>query len=152
MIITLYQNKYSKSNRVNYLPTQLRYLWSGAYRCESRSTWSIDRQVTRNNRWGSFTLTHNPTKFDYHWHWETGMHLFDDTMWLHDRWVAWLDVCSQLNLSHTLLKLVAIDLAKVEVKHFFDITWSHDQWFTSLGGWDNLTLSRKGYSKSKRPQ
>ena len=101
MIITLYQNKYSKSNRVNYLPTQLRYLWSGAYRCESRSTWSIDRQVTRNNRWGSFILTHNPTKFDYHWHWETGMHLFADTMWLHDRWVAWLDVCSQLKSHFT---------------------------------------------------
>ena len=30
----------------------------------------------------------------------------------------WLDDCSQLDLSHTLLKLVAIVLAKVEIKIF----------------------------------
>ena len=34
----------------------------------------------------------------------------------------WLDGCDQLNLSHTLLKLVVIALAKVEIKPFFCIS------------------------------
>ena len=32
---TMYQNKYNENNRVNYLPTQFRYLENGVYRCES---------------------------------------------------------------------------------------------------------------------
>ena len=67
------------------------------------------------------------------------MHLFANIKWSHDRWVTWLDGCGQLNLSYTLLKLVAIVLAKMEL--FFHITWSYDHWVTWLGGWDTLTLN-----------
>ena len=46
------------------------------------------------------------------------MHLFTNKTWSHDRWVTWLDGYGQLNLSHTLLKLVTIVLANVEIKLF----------------------------------
>ena len=75
-------------------------------------------------------------------------HLFTNITWSHDRWVTWLDGCGQLNLSHTLLKLVTTALAKVEI--FFNITWSHDQWVTWLSWSDNLNLNQKGYSKRKK--
>ena len=71
------------------------------------------------------------------------------TLW-HDRWNTWLDSFSQLDLSHTLLKLVAIALAKVEIKVFLNITWSHDQWVTRLDGLDTLTVSQSLYSKSNK--
>ena len=70
----------------------------------------------------------------------------------HDRWVTWLDSCGQPNLSHILLKLVGIVLAKVEIKFSLYITWSHDQWITWLGGWNALILNNKGYSKSNKTQ
>ena len=51
----------------------------------------------------------SPTKFNGHWRCETGdVHFYD----------TWLNGCSQLDLSHILLKLVAIVLAKVEIKLF----------------------------------
>ena len=107
----LCQNKYSKNNRVNYLPTQISLkiflkwcisMWSkfnifwitkkafdlwvflcmiSAEFCYlalvdtwrfSKSTWSLNRQVTWKSRWGPFTLTHNPNNFDGHWCYETG--------------------------------------------------------------------------------
>ena len=80
------------------------------------------------------------------------MHLFVNKSWSLDRWVTWLDGCSQLNLSHKLLKLVTIVLGKVEIKHFFETTWSYDQWVTWLGGKYTFTLNDKGYSKSNRTQ
>ena len=46
------------------------------------------------------------------------MHLFTNITLSHDRWLTWLDGYGQLNLSHNLLKLVAIVLAKVEIKLF----------------------------------
>ena len=55
------------------------------------------------------------------------MHLFAHITWSNDRWVMWLDGCCQLDLSHTLITLVTIVLAKVEIKPFFAyrlITWS----------------------------
>ena len=44
----------------------------------SKNTRSIDRQFTWKNRSGSFTLTHNPTKFHGHWRCETGDVLFSE--------------------------------------------------------------------------
>ena len=38
----------------------------------SKSTWSLVGQVTWKSRWGSFIQTHNPTKFDDHWRFDTG--------------------------------------------------------------------------------
>ena len=46
------------------------------------------------------------------------VHISANLMLSHDRWDTWLDGFSQLDLSHTLLKLVAIVLAKVEIKIF----------------------------------
>ena len=46
------------------------------------------------------------------------MLIFENITLSRDRWVTWLDGCGQLNLSHNLLKLVAIVLAKVEIKLF----------------------------------
>ena len=46
------------------------------------------------------------------------VHISAKLMLSHDRWDTWLDGFSQLDLSHTLLKLVAIVLAKVEIKIF----------------------------------
>ena len=42
-------------------------------------------------------------------------HIFANITWSHDRWVTWLDGYGQLDLSYTLLKLVAIVLMKVEI-------------------------------------
>ena len=91
------------------------------------------------------------------------MHHFTNITWSHDRWVTWLDGCSQLNLSHTLLKLVTIVLAnllifqwplsaEIEIKHFLNITWSHDQWVTWLVMSNTLILNQKVYCKSNRTQ
>ena len=44
------------------------------------------------------------------------MHIFVNITWSHDRWAPWLDGYGQLDFSHTLLKLVAIVLAKVQIK------------------------------------
>ena len=55
------------------------------------------------------------------------MHLSANITWSHDRWVTWLDGCDELSLCHTLLKLVVIALAKVEIKLLLAnhvITWS----------------------------
>ena len=52
------------------------------------------------------------------------VHISANLMLSHDRWDTWLDGFSQLDLSHTLLKLVAIVLAKVEIKIFL-ITLDH---------------------------
>ena len=46
------------------------------------------------------------------------VHISANLMLSHDRRDTWLDGFSQLDLSHTLLKLVAIVLAKVEIKIF----------------------------------
>ena len=46
------------------------------------------------------------------------VHISANLMLSHDRWDTCLDGFSQLDLSHTLLKLVAIVLAKVEIKIF----------------------------------
>ena len=46
------------------------------------------------------------------------MHIFANITWSHDRWVTWLDCYGQLDLSHTLLELVVIVLAKVEISFF----------------------------------
>ena len=46
------------------------------------------------------------------------VHISANLMLSHDRWDTWLDGFSQLDLSHTLLKLVAIVLAKVDIKIF----------------------------------
>ena len=61
-------------------------------------------------------------------------------------------VFGQVNLSHNLLKLVAIVLAKVEISLLKKMSWPHDEWVTWLGGWDTLNLNHKGYSKSNRTQ
>ena len=125
----LYQNKYSNNSRVNYC------LISPSEFCGIAlvDTWRFSKSTWR-SRWGSFTLTHNPTKFNGHWRCETGDVLFANIAWSHDRWVTLLHSCGQLKLSHTLIKLVAVVLEKVEIKSFLHITWSHDQWFTWLGG------------------
>ena len=52
------------------------------------------------------------------------MDLYTNITGSHDRWVTWLEGCSQLNLSHTLLKLVTNVLVMVEIKLFLI---SHDQ-------------------------
>ena len=82
----------------------------------SKSTWSIDRQVAWKSRWGLFTLNHNPAMVIDAVKLE--MHLFTNITWSHDRWVTWLNGSIQLNLSHTLLKLVTIVPAKMEIKVF----------------------------------
>ena len=46
------------------------------------------------------------------------MHIFANITWSHDRWVTWLGGSCQFGLSHTLIKLVTIVLAKVEIKLF----------------------------------
>ena len=84
----------------------------------SKSPRSLDQQFTWKSRWGSFTLTHNRTKFDGHCRCETGDTPFWNITLSHDRWVRWLDGCGQLNLSHNLLKFMAMGLAKVEIKLF----------------------------------
>ena len=43
-------------------------------------------------------------------------HIFANITWSHDRWVTWLDGYGQIDLSHTLLKLVVIVLKKVDIK------------------------------------
>ena len=53
------------------------------------------------------------------------MHLFANMTLSHDIWVTWLDGCGQLNLSYNLLKLVAIVLAKVEIKLFLKKSRDH---------------------------
>ena len=58
------------------------------------------------------------------------MHLYTNITWSDNRWVTWLDGFGQLNLSHTLLKLVTIVLAKMEIKLFFNIT--RDQMINEL--------------------
>ena len=113
----------------------------------SKSTWSLDRQVTWNSRWAPFTLTHNPTKFDGHWGCETW-----DAPFYKYNVITWLDGCSQLNLSHILLKLVTIVLEKVEIKLFINVMWSHDQWVVSPSGSDTLSLNHKDYSQSNGTQ
>ena len=80
------------------------------------------------------------------------MHLFANITLSHDRWVTWFDGFGQVNLSHNLLKLVAIVLAKVEISLLKKMSWPHDEWVTWLGGWDTLNLNYKGYSKSNRTQ
>ena len=62
------------------------------------------------------------------------MHLFGNITWPHDRWVTYLNGNGQLNLSHALLKLVAVVLAKVDIKIFKKITWSLNQWVTWFRG------------------
>ena len=147
------------SNRKSFWFVSFLYLISPAEFCGlalvdtwrfSKSRWSLDRQVTSVSSWDSFTLTIPSLMV-------IGivileMHLFANITWSNDRWVPWLDGSGQLDLSHTLLKLVAIILAKVEVKLFLHIIWSHHQWVTWLGGWDTLTLNHKDYSKSNRTQ
>ena len=59
-------------------------------------------------------------------------------------------ICISVALSHTLLKLMVIVLAKVAIKVFFNTTWSHDQCITWLHGLHILTLNHKSYSKSNR--
>ena len=94
----------------------------------SKCTWSLDRQVTWKSTWGPFSLTHNPTNFNCHWHCKTGNapFLFVNITWSHDRLVTRLDGCDQLSLCQTLLKLAAIPLDKVEISIFLHITWSHE--------------------------
>ena len=46
------------------------------------------------------------------------MHLFENIMLSRDKRITRLNSCGQLNLSHDLLKLVAIALAKVEKQRF----------------------------------
>ena len=53
------------------------------------------------------------------------MYIFANIAWSQDRWITWLDVCGQLNVSNTLLKLVDTALAKVEIKLFFCISRDH---------------------------
>ena len=71
----------------------------------SKSTRPRDQQVTGRNKWGLFTLTHNPTKFDDIGLVKLEMYLFANIMWSVDRWAKWLDGRGQLNLSHTLAKI-----------------------------------------------
>ena len=59
--------------------------------CFSKNTWTPDWQVTWKTRWGTFTLTHNPTKCDGNWCCETGDALFCEYEWSHDRLVTWLN-------------------------------------------------------------
>ena len=113
---TLYQNKHSKNNSLNYLPAQFRYLQSGVYWCESNVNifWITLKAF---NLWVFLCLI-SPAEFCGFasmdtWHFSKAHdHLIDN------RWVTWLRDCGQLNLSHTLLKLVAIVLVKLEIKHF----------------------------------
>ena len=46
------------------------------------------------------------------------MHIFMNITQSHYRWVKWLNGYDQFHLKHALLKLVAIFLAKVEIKIF----------------------------------
>ena len=64
--------------------------------------------------WGRFALTHNPTKFDGNWRCETG----DAPLYKYNVIMVVVDGCGQLNLSHTLLKLVTIVLVRLEIKLF----------------------------------
>ena len=154
-VLALYQNKYSKNYKVNYLLTQFRYLSSSAYRCESnvnifwitkklliceffyvwylqlssvdtwhfsKSSWSLDRQVTWKSRWSPFALTLTLPGLMVIDVVKLEMHLYTNITWSENRWVTWLDGCGQLNLSHTLLKLVTIVLAKMEIKLSFLIS------------------------------
>ena len=126
---TLYQNKYNKSNRVNYLPTPFRYLESRVYRCE----WNVN----------TFWITKNA--FDF-WVFLCLMSQAEFCgLALVDTWRS-----SQITKAHnhlinkllervggvptplliTLPSLMVIGVVKLE-KHFFaNITWSHDRWVT----------------------
>ena len=46
------------------------------------------------------------------------IHIFANITWSQYRWATWLDGYGLLRLSHTFLKLMAIALAKVEIKFF----------------------------------
>ena len=112
----------------------------------SKSMRSLDRQVTSRSRWGSFTLTHNPTKFDGHWRFEIGYNVITWYMSHVTRWL-W---STQLKLQ--LAKIGSHCPSEGEIKPFKKILWSHDQWVTWLLGWDTPKLNHKGYIKSSRTQ
>ena len=94
----------------------------------SKSRWSLDQQVTWKSRWGSFTLTYNPTKFDGHWCCEIGDAPFCEfsiIIWYMSHVAQWL-WSTQLK-SQLTIKLVAIVLVKVKIELFKKIhmiTWS----------------------------
>ena len=119
----------------------------------SKSTRLLDRQFTSKRRWGSFTLTYKPTKFDGHWHCKTGdapfweYHVITWQMGHVTRWLWSTQLKSQLT------KIGSHCLSEGRDKAFLKkISWSHDQWITWLGGSDTLNLNHEGYSKSNRTQ
>ena len=99
----------------------------------SKSSWSLDRQVTWKSRLSLFALTLTLPGLMVIDVVKLEMHLYTNITWSDNRWVTWLDGFGQLNLSHTLLKLVTIVLAKMEIKLFFNIT--RDQMINELRDW-----------------
>ena len=96
-IPTLYQNKCNKNNRINYLSTEFRYLYSGVYRCESNVNifW-----ITKNafNLWDFLCLI-SPVEF-------CGLALvdtrrFSKITWSLDWQVAWKNRWDPFTLTHS---------------------------------------------------
>ena len=117
----------------------------------SKITWLIDWQVTWGwqVRWGSFTLTHNLTKFDDHWHCETG-----DAPFCEYNVITWQMIYVTRWLWSTQLKshLAKIGSDCPSEGGDKDFLISHDNWVSRFGWWNILTLNHKGYSKSNRAQ
>ena len=112
----------------------------------SKSTWSLDRQVTWKSRWSLFILTHNPTKFNGHCRCETGDAHFCEynvITWQMSHVTRWL---WSTRLQSHLAKIGGHCPSEGADKVFFNITWSHNQWVTWPDGLDTLTLNHKGYS------
>ena len=81
-----------------------------------------------------------------------GLHLIADLTLSHDWRVTWLYGCSQLNLSHNLLKLVAIVLEKVQIKLFFKKPHDH-MIMGHVTQWVRYPQPKsQGFSKSNRTQ
>ena len=119
----------------------------------SKSTWLLDRQFTWKGRRGSFTLTHNSTKFDCHWRSETG-----DAPFCEYNVITWKMGHLTRSLWSSQLKSQFAKIGShcpskgIDKASLKKISPPHDQWVTWLGGRDTLNLNHKGYSKSNRPQ
>ena len=116
----------------------------------SKRKCSLDGQVTWKSRWGPFTLTHNPIRFNGNWRCETGDAPFckyNVITWYINHVTWWL---RSTQLKWHFAKIGGDCPKKSEDKLSLHIRWSHDKWVTWIGGWDTFTLIHKGYSKSNR--
>ena len=115
----------------------------------SKSMWSLDRQVTWKSRWGTFTITHNLTKFKCHWrceNWDAPFYEYNLITWykIHVTWWLWsTQLKSHLANIGDHCPSKSGDKAFLRSRdHMINVTW--------LSGSDTLKLNHKCYSKSNQ--